>query len=1276
MPVTVATLRAIIGLDDSDFQAGLQKTKKGVRELSGDMQTLSGFVTGMGASLTAGVTLPIVALGVASIKSATDMDSLKRGLLAVAGSTQEADRQLRSLKEVAKLPGLGFEDAVKGSVNLQAAGFSANLAERALSAFGNALATVGKGKADLDGVSLALTQLSNKTTGFGQDIRQLQERLPQTRQMLLKVFGTADTEAIGKMGVTGKQVVELLTREFEKLPKVTGGVGNAFENLDDAMKQAFATIGESALPALVPILNATGDAVTYVAHVFAILPDPIKGVYVGFAAIVAGAGPLLLIVGGVSTAVLNSVKAWEALAAIKAGVVAAEAATTAAVVTETAAVVGETEALAANAVAAEADAAAQATAGAAATAAAGGFNLAKIAIAGAGFALTRIVPVVAAVTVGWTAGTIIMDSWVGGLEKQAKATDDATEAMRKSRPFLEQLIAKETELMEVRTAANNTGRDYANSAYYQRLQKQVADLRKQYTEAQELMAKGFNRAEVEASLSLEKMNAKFKEALEKAQTGLNELKAPTLELKLKAQFKDPLSGKTITDEQAKALAGIERQTEATKKLEEAQKHAAEERARSVKSFREEIDQTRREVEALRAGTTYAGVRAKAPVGTPDSLIREMSALEDQRKALEKAKTQREEETRKIKELTDRLKELGTAASGTSAAVRTAARGIPAAVPGRVVPGGGPIPIVNPYASGGGARVPGMPVVTHDKLGPIWNGPPLPPVGPTTQYSSALAAVATQAKAAAVAHEPLNRQIAELKAQIKQAEFIRAFGESWNAARIEFLKSKATTDEQRIALETLKRSFDTLSPTLKARVHEMANWRREQESTKQAQDATKAALEEETKAYEEGVKVAADAHKQFTDSLKTALGEARGKLLESTAATEGEKVALGLLSDRVRELPDNIRTAAAAFAYLSKNFAADTEAARKAGDEIAAINAKLEKPKESTPEWLKDLLKDLEDMKKAAADFNKDTAERIASARRRMAVAPDTAQNAWLDFLSKNEKLANALANGLENAAEAQEKFKTALEAERLADATDKLRQMQEEANRAYREASGPVDTYTEILSQLGLSATDVSGRLDGMIKKIVETREETKRVNEVKDLLKGVASDLQGVFENAFNDLREHGFKGFFDSIVQGFEEMLSRMAAQFLASQLMQLISGVIGNVLGGLAGGGGKGAAGAVGDFPTGGPAMAAAGGPAVYGRPMIVGEKGPELFVPGGSGRIVANHELGGGTVVYSPTYNIQTPDANSFRRSQGQLLEDGYRHLNTMSRRNGRRGQLER
>jgi len=62
----------------------------------------------------------------------------------------------------------------------------------------------------------------------------------------------------------------------------------------------------------------------------------------------------------------------------------------------------------------------------------------------------------------------------------------------------------------------------------------------------------------------------------------------------------------------------------------------------------------------------------------------------------------------------------------------------------------------------------------------------------------------------------------------------------------------------------------------------------------------------------------------------------------------------------------------------------------------------------------------------------------------------------------------------------------------------------------------------------------------------------------------------------------------------------------------------------------------------LPT--PAGKASGGPVDAGSAYIVGERGPELFVPAFRGTVVANDKLGGSTIVNN--YNIQAIDVKSF------------------------------
>jgi phage-related minor tail protein len=60
---------------------------------------------------------------------------------------------------------------------------------------------------------------------------------------------------------------------------------------------------------------------------------------------------------------------------------------------------------------------------------------------------------------------------------------------------------------------------------------------------------------------------------------------------------------------------------------------------------------------------------------------------------------------------------------------------------------------------------------------------------------------------------------------------------------------------------------------------------------------------------------------------------------------------------------------------------------------------------------------------------------------------------------------------------------------------------------------------------------------------------------------------------------------------------------------------------------------------------------GGPVSPGKSYMVGERGPEMFVPSGKGSIVANRDLGGGTVI-NITNNIAEGGAQTNARGEGQ------------------------
>jgi lambda family phage tail tape measure protein len=125
---------------------------------------------------------------------------------------------------------------------------------------------------------------------------------------------------------------------------------------------------------------------------------------------------------------------------------------------------------------------------------------------------------------------------------------------------------------------------------------------------------------------------------------------------------------------------------------------------------------------------------------------------------------------------------------------------------------------------------------------------------------------------------------------------------------------------------------------------------------------------------------------------------------------------------------------------------------------------------------------------------------------------------------------------------------------------------------------------------------------------------------------------ITGNMEDAIVDFAKTGrfeFKSFMASILE-----------DLLRSQVRNLIASLFG-----LKSSGGTGSGGLFGGSII--PGFLAKGGSAQAGKPYVVGEKGPELFIPGASGSVVPNNMLGSGGMT-NVVYNINAVDTTSFKQ----------------------------
>lgn len=350
----LASVSVVLGAEMSGFKAAMADARK---ELKGLVQFSEG-LKDIGTSLTTYVSAPLALLGAASVAASGKIESLKKGLeaitlqelgkqgvtglTAIQEAAQQTGQRLAQLREIAKLPGLGFEGAVQGDVRLRAVGISAAQSAKSIAAFANAIATTGGGKNEFDRITVQLAQLSAKGKVLAQDLRPIIEAAPAVSGALQRLYGTVDSETISaslaKQGKSSTDFIAVLTDELAKLPQVTGGLKNAFENLADTTTLSLAKIGDGIskalnLPALVGGLSS---GISRIAEAFANLAPGTQKLIVGLGVLAAATGPVLVAVGtlgaalpaleaGFATLGLTSAAAFGPIGLVAVGVAAAAA---------------------------------------------------------------------------------------------------------------------------------------------------------------------------------------------------------------------------------------------------------------------------------------------------------------------------------------------------------------------------------------------------------------------------------------------------------------------------------------------------------------------------------------------------------------------------------------------------------------------------------------------------------------------------------------------------------------------------------------------------------------------------------------------------------------------------------------------------------------------------------------------------------------------------------------------------------------------------------------
>lgn len=234
--VDLGSYKAEIILDDSKFTSKMNAAERdlkgfesGASRWGSKLGTLAkGALVGLGASISA--------LGVKAGKTGLEFNAMMEqseiAWTTLLGSADIAKKTINDLVELGARTPFAFEGLDKSAKLLNMAGFEGEKLKETLIAVGDAVSAVGGGQDVLEGVSMALFQMSAKGKASAEEMNQLAERGIPAWQILSKTMGKPIPELM-KMSEQGKLMAD------QVIPALVEGMGDRFGGAMEKQSQTF-----------------------------------------------------------------------------------------------------------------------------------------------------------------------------------------------------------------------------------------------------------------------------------------------------------------------------------------------------------------------------------------------------------------------------------------------------------------------------------------------------------------------------------------------------------------------------------------------------------------------------------------------------------------------------------------------------------------------------------------------------------------------------------------------------------------------------------------------------------------------------------------------------------------------------------------------------------------------------------------------------------------------------------------------------------------------------
>ena len=305
-------------------QIRLDHLNKGLDEAARRLSTA-------GNALTAGLTVPLAAAGVASVNFSSDMQEAINKVEVAFGGAADSVKEWSSttLNSIGLAQGTALDMAALFGDMATSMGYSQDAAAQMSMALVNLAADLASFKNI--GIDQASTALKSIFTGETESLKELGVVMTQANleaYALAEGYTTAYTamDQAQQVAVRYQYVLANTQNAQGAFARTSDSTANQLRIFRESLKEAAATAGDELLPVITPIIGKLNELI----QTFGDLDEGTQKAVVQTGLFLAALGPMLKVTGGITTAVKAGITVYQTLRTVMAANTAATTAATAA----------------------------------------------------------------------------------------------------------------------------------------------------------------------------------------------------------------------------------------------------------------------------------------------------------------------------------------------------------------------------------------------------------------------------------------------------------------------------------------------------------------------------------------------------------------------------------------------------------------------------------------------------------------------------------------------------------------------------------------------------------------------------------------------------------------------------------------------------------------------------------------------------------------------------------------------------------------------------------